>query len=464
MTNPVDLIQALDHALLLALTPHVQRQTPLPVRLALSGGLDSVLLLHRLQYCRLPIALEAVHVHHGLQDAAADFAQFCQQLCRSWQIAYRLERVTVADPSRNIEAQARQARYQALASNFTDGSLLLTAHHADDQIETLLLALKRGAGLAGLASIAAEKAFHNGWLLRPWLSFSRAELTQAATHLHLRWVEDPTNFDVSLDRNFLRQQVLPLLTQRFPQFSKTAARSVAHLQQAYLRESTAVVQQLATLHDAVSLQHWQRLGVQFVETPLRLTALTQLAVTEQLLLLKHWLADYAPLLEMTQLHEILRQLTVSQVDANPQVQVGSAVLRRYDQWLVLCAEETSEVIKPVVEAISQPQLRQGCVYAGFSLQLTDKPPQAPWFGFPCPDAPTYWLTTGILNRRLTVAGRGLSKALKDLCKERRIPSWLRQRLPVLSLTADGQSVCWMLGVGSSVDETTGLWLCWQPTH
>lgn len=487
MTESIELLAALDQALHEALVGHLQlrqhtallettmqsaqtlqaqQTTTVPhaaqVRLALSGGLDSVLLLHRLVHSPLPMALEAMHVNHGLQAAATEFAEFCEQLCRQWRVNFHLAQVQISDATRNIEAQARQARYQALSRDLAAGSLLLTGHHADDQVETLLLALKRGAGLAGLAGIAAEKPCGQGLLLRPWLGFSRAELAQVATFLQLSWVEDPSNHDCSFDRNFLRQQIMPLLHQRFAHFSKTAARSVAHLQHAYQQERVYIAQQLSALQDVSAQQRWQALGADLCEPPLRLDALQQHPQQVQLSLLKHWLAPYQPLLELPQLQDLWLQLTTSRIDAKPQINFGDLRLRRYNDYLLLSKARPADVPVTPTQCMSVADLRLGISFAGFHLKLTEQPPQAPWHGLPCPAATQYWFSVGELNRRLTPSGRGVSKALKDLCKEQQVPPWLRQQLPVMSLSSESRDVCWMLGVGSAVPEQTGLWLCWQP--
>lgn len=459
MTHPSALIDALDQALLAALQPYHRPQ--LPVRLALSGGLDSMLLLHRLAHCALPIECEAVHVHHGLQAAADDFACMCSDACQQLGVRFSLQKVRIAEPEHNIEAQARQVRYQALQRDLAEHAVLLTAHHADDQLETLLLALKRGAGLAGLAGIAAAKPLDRGVLLRPWLAFSRAELLQAATHLQLQWIEDPTNQDLSFDRNFLRQQVLPLLTERFPQFSKTAARSVQHLQQAYQQETHSVQAQLQQVSDDSMLAQWQSLGAVLLATPLRLDLLQQWPNAQVLTLLKYYLEPYAPLLEMPQLRSYWQQLSESRRDANPQINVGSAQLYRYEHWLVLCQTPSSHRQTPSMR-VSRTDLQQGVEFAGFQLRLCQNEPQAPWLGLPCVLQADYQLSVGALNRRLTQAGRGISKALKDLCKERQIPPWLRQQLPVLSSDDEERQVLWMLGVGSIANDQAGAWLCWQP--
>ncbi len=156
---------------------------------------------------------------------------FCQQQCHKCNVPFEVQKVQL-NPAANIEAQARAARYSALAAFVTTPqTALLTAHHADDQLETLLLALKRGAGPAGLSGIAALQPFAAGWLLRPLLEFSREQLDAFAKQQQLTWIEDESNNDSRFDRNFLRAEVIPLLQQRWPAFRQNALRSVAHIQQ-----------------------------------------------------------------------------------------------------------------------------------------------------------------------------------------------------------------------------------------
>ena len=203
-----------------SLRQHIQQLGLNQLVLGLSGGLDSMVLLqlcHQLtQSCA--IRLKAVYIHHGLSANADQWADFCLQQCQKRNIAFEVQKVQL-NPAANIEAQARAARYSALAAFVTTRqTALLTAHHADDQLETLLLALKRGAGPAGLSGIAALQPFAAGWLVRPLLDFSREQLEAFAQLQQLKWIEDESNNDSRFDRNFLRLEIIPLLQQRWPAF------------------------------------------------------------------------------------------------------------------------------------------------------------------------------------------------------------------------------------------------------
>jgi len=182
------------------------RRLPIPRRylIAYSGGLDSTVLLHALasQAPSLAAPLAAVHIHHGLQAPADQWLDHCLAQCAELGIHCEALRVSVArDSGEGLEASARHARYRAIAQVMEEGDMLLTAHHQDDQAETLLLQLLRGSGVAGLAAMAPVKSFARGWHARPLLDFTRAQLQAYGEVQQLRWIDDPSNFDTSLERN-----------------------------------------------------------------------------------------------------------------------------------------------------------------------------------------------------------------------------------------------------------------------
>ncbi|GAL07624.1 tRNA(Ile)-lysidine synthetase [Photobacterium aphoticum] len=197
--------------------------------LAFSGGMDSRVLLHllaRYQQVHPEVTCQAVHVHHGLSANADTWAAQCEAWAQEAGMACVIEHVTLLTGSgESIEQLARDARYQALNKHVDANTVLLTAQHADDQLETFLLALKRGSGPAGLSAMPAYIAFGAGLHCRPLLGVSRAEIEQYADTHQLEWVEDESNQDERYDRNFLRHQVTPLLTARWPGIRKAVARS-----------------------------------------------------------------------------------------------------------------------------------------------------------------------------------------------------------------------------------------------
>ncbi|HDS1735523.1 tRNA lysidine(34) synthetase TilS [Pseudomonas sp. BP8] len=201
---------------------------------AFSGGLDSTVLLQLLaDYARSHAAppLRALHVHHGLQSAADAWPAHCQAICDSLGIELHVIYVQVAS-SASLEQAARDARYKAFSEILGPGDVLFTGQHRDDQAETLLFRLLRGAGLRGLAAMPAVRPLGRGRLVRPLLGQSRNQLHAHAEHAGLSWIEDPSNADSHFARNFLRGDILPLLRQRWPQASQSLARSADHLGEA----------------------------------------------------------------------------------------------------------------------------------------------------------------------------------------------------------------------------------------
>jgi tRNA(Ile)-lysidine synthase len=208
-------------------------ELPSRMTVALSGGLDSTVLLAALVRLSLPVRLRAAYVDHGLHPDAAQWGARCAELAAALGVEWVAVRVTVDDVAGvGLEAAARDARYRALAGVLEPGEWLLTAHHGDDQLETVLLRLLRGTGVRGLRGILAFGAFAGGFLARPLLTFARAELRAAALEWGLSWLEDPANRDLRHDRNFLRLRVLPEVLARWPSAVRHAQRLAAQMAEA----------------------------------------------------------------------------------------------------------------------------------------------------------------------------------------------------------------------------------------
>ncbi|MEN9847337.1 MAG: hypothetical protein RL368_77, partial [Pseudomonadota bacterium] len=194
---------------------------------AYSGGLDSHVLLHALAKLRTHCTahLHAVHIHHGLNPRADEWAKHCQQVCADLGIPSTVHAIHIPrNTGASLEALARDARYAALKSIIGEGEVCFTAHHGDDQAETVLLQLFRGAGVAGLSAMPRSAPLGNGWQVRPLLNYSRTQLQHYATTQQLHWIEDDSNLDLRFDRNFLRHAVLPILRQRWGSLSPTLQR------------------------------------------------------------------------------------------------------------------------------------------------------------------------------------------------------------------------------------------------
>jgi len=265
------------------------RQAP-AWRVAFSGGLDSTVLLHALvqlaERHQLP-PISAIHIHHGLQSAADVWPEHCRQFCVRLGVPLHVVHVQVR-PGASLERGAREARYAAFASSLKGGELLLTAQHRDDQAETLLFRLLRGAGVRGLAAMPVSRALGSGWLLRPLLAVARSELESWAQAHQLQWVDDPSNQSLEHSRNFLRHQVMPVLEQRWPQASANMARAAAHL-----GEAQSLLDELAAmdLQDAQVSVEWPWLPVPSLD----LSALRALSPARQRNALRHWLNPLTPL-------------------------------------------------------------------------------------------------------------------------------------------------------------------------
>lgn len=246
---------------------------------AFSGGLDSSVLLHALAHAvpaQSRYRLRALYVDHQLQAQSGAWREHCSQACASLGVPFRSLTVAVRSaPGTSLEAEARQARYAAFAAELAPQETLLTAHHADDQLETVLLALLRGSGIRGLAAMPVQQPLGPGWHARPLLEFTRAALQQWARDAALHWISDPSNEGLRFDRNYLRHLVVPRLQERWPAAALSIARSAGHAAEAehlleQLARSDAVqamagsclrVSQLAALDGARRrnlLRYWLR--------------------------------------------------------------------------------------------------------------------------------------------------------------------------------------------------------------
>lgn len=197
---------------------------------ALSGGLDSSLLLAlAAQVCeQADRLLRAIHINHGLQAAATTFESHCRDMCVRLNVPLSVVNVAVDAQGEGIEGAARSARYEAFFATIPTGDTLWLAQHQDDQAETFLLAVLRGSGVRGLASMPYRRDAQGITLVRPWLTVRRAALEEAAHSLAVTWCEDPTNSDISLDRNRLRHRVLPAMRERWPEADRALANSAVH--------------------------------------------------------------------------------------------------------------------------------------------------------------------------------------------------------------------------------------------
>jgi tRNA(Ile)-lysidine synthase len=386
---------------------------------ALSGGLDSCVLLHILYRARPAAAVRAVHVNHGLRPAAGKWQEFCADLCSAYGIGIDVLKVD-AHPARgeSPEAAAREARYAAIRELMEPGDCLVTAHQRDDQAETLLLQLFRGSGPAGLAAMPELAPLGPGWQLRPLLGFDRGALLDYALGTGLKWVEDDSNADPRYDRNFLRREVMPLLCARWPGLAQALAR--------------------AAMHQAEAIQLMQAMAetdFDHVRDPLRETLdvsrLRLLSPPRLHNVLRHWFRLNGALLPSA---AVLRQI-VNAVgageDRTPRVAWGRHEVRRHTNDLYLLERAAP---RPAAEEyvwragegdISIPELKlelslEKLLTAGLYLPGGTE---------------TLYIRFRRGGERIRLKDRKHSHNLKKLLQERGVPPWLRARLPLLY---DGQ--------------------------
>ncbi len=287
---------------------------------AFSGGLDSTVLLFLCALFFGPEAVLAVHVNHGLQNAAKSFENRARRTCREWGIRLILKRLKASPPKgESIEAWARNARYQALAEVAKEHAIehVFSAHHQDDQLETLLIALSRGAGLEGLRGIAPNRPLGQAMLHRPLLDCSRSSLQAYASEHGLAWVEDPSNQDPRFLRNRIRMELIPALRSTLPGFARQASRSMAHLRQAASRLEEANLRHGQQSEPQNQPQEAKPLAVLIPAAEaasISRKALQALGEAEQAAVLRAWLRERGVKVpSQAKLAEIRKQLLESKV-------------------------------------------------------------------------------------------------------------------------------------------------------
>jgi tRNA(Ile)-lysidine synthase len=286
---------------------------------ALSGGLDSTVLLAAMAtLCARDsrVALRALHVDHGLHAASATWSSHCRDLASRLDVDCAVVRVdAAAAPGESPESAARAARYEALGQRLLEGEILLTAHHADDQLEGVLLQWLRGGGLRALAGMPPVARFGPGWHARPMLEFTRAEIECWARGQGLQWLEDPSNADRGLDRNYLRHEVLPPLRARWPAAPRTVARVAQQAAEALGLQAIDAAVELAEVAEGVTLP---------------LAPMRSMEAPRQRRLLREWLRALGlPVPSAATLETLRRNMLEAAADRVPEARWIGAVVRRY---------------------------------------------------------------------------------------------------------------------------------------
>lgn len=429
---------------LLLRSPHISR-----LIVAFSGGLDSSVLLHTCAALRdrpgSPLdaasgrTLAALHVDHGLSPRASDWMMHCRRQCRALDVPLTCHPVhvdagrgaTPGDGAKVPEARAREARYRVFTDCMDGRSALLLAHHQDDQAETVLLRLLRGAGPAGLAGMPARRALGEGELWRPLLSYPREALEAHARAHGLSWVDDASNTDLRMDRNYLRHRVLPLIGERWPGWRDSWQLSAEHC-----AEAAGLVSDLARM-DLAAVQTG---AIPFMSARqcVNCAVLLELPVRRQRNVLRHWLQQETGAVATARLvSRVLREVIPARADASPEAPVAGYRLRRHRQTLALCPEPP-----PVAEgwhATWQPE------HDGEELLLPDNGLLIARSGVPG-GVPSGTVVTLRLRRQgdqCQPAGRS-RRTLSRMLQEQGVPVWWRNRLPLVTVNGE---VVWIPGVG-----------------
>jgi tRNA(Ile)-lysidine synthase len=384
------------------------------ILIGLSGGVDSVVLLHLLQQLapRYSWCLQALHVHHGISPNADTWAEFCTGLCASLTIPLHVERVDISPlRAHGIEAAARKLRHAAFKRQTCD--FIALAHHADDQAETLLLQLLRGAGVRGAS---AMPVLSETSIVRPLLFYSRQEILDYAAFHELAWIEDESNTDEDYPRNFLRHTVMPRIAERFPAYRQTLARSTRHF-----AEASELLDDLARLDAAEAIQ----------QDTLAVTALQILSPPRARNLLRYFLdLQGATMPQVAQLADMLRQLCQAGEDAAVCVTFGAGAwqVRRYRSSVYVLRALGDFDRNQVIPWQGETELNWPALHAKVSFKLTTGGPgisMAKLQGAPV----TLRLRQG--GESLRTAINASRRTLKNLMQEHNIPTWKRDRLPLL---------------------------------
>lgn len=381
-----------------------------------SGGLDSCVLLHALVSLKLPISLRAIHINHQISSHADQWQQHCADVCAQLGVSFVAVKVDVKNTGKGIEDAAREVRYRVFEAHLMAGDYLFTAHHADDQAETLLLRLMRGSGVRGLAAMAQQRPLGMGMLHRPLLHFSRQELAAYAQEQGLVWVDDESNSNDHYDRNYLRNQVLPLLRQRWPAFTakwqQTADLCAAN---------EALVDELAN----ADLQLAQ-IATEFIGTSVSLGYIEALSDIRRHNLIRVWLRRQGLATpEQAHLQQIEQQIIDGRQDAEAQVSWGDVSLRVYRQRLYALPlahlPQSSTAVIPFADHVHlSPTISLVCECLAHSSQPLLKA-----------NLPNLHIRFRQGGERCKPVGRGHSQTLKRLLQEYHVVPWLRDALPLI---------------------------------
>jgi tRNA(Ile)-lysidine synthase len=382
--------------------------------LAYSGGIDSHVLLHILANATPTLSeFRVVHINHGLSPDAASWTEHCSQVCQALGVAFKAITVTVSDiDTQGMEAAARQARYQAFKTDLDDDEVLLTAQHQQDQAETLMLQLLRGAGPKGLSAMWPETSNYGLTILRPLLTVSKQEIRKYAELHQLEWVEDPSNDDARIKRNYLRQRIWPELQEQWPALDRILSRSAEHC-----RDATILLDELAEI-DA------KRVCPEAGQ--LSLSVLLDLSLERQRNLLRNVIEKQGLTLPSTVIiQRIINEVCHAAIDKVPEVRWPGAIVRRYRDTVYIQAEKIAESISAELQLSEMTELN-------LSSELTLVWQKTTGQGLKASSIQQgLSLRYRVGGEQIRLQGHRNHKSLKTLFQEWAVPPWQRKQVPLL---------------------------------
>ncbi|WP_064662722.1 tRNA lysidine(34) synthetase TilS [Pseudoalteromonas sp. MQS005] len=405
---------------------------------ALSGGVDSVVLLHimhglKQQYPQLD--LSAIYVNHGLSDNAHHWQQFCQVRCEQLSIDFKAANVIIEPKSRtSIEAQAREARYQALDEHSPSDSVILLGQHLNDQVETFLLRLKRGSGLKGLGAMQQTRVLESGReCYRPLLGVKRSDIEAFAQQFNISHITDESNSNERFDRNFLRQQIVPKLAERFTGFEQCTARSIELLQQqqALLDEYTQQdLAQCINQHQALNIQNMAHYSAIRIAN-----------------LLRAWLALFTHTMpSQKQLMQIISQAIHAKADAQMVIELSDGQIRRHQGYLYFVQPT------PLAVNIERVTSRELVLNDGQILQCL----QGMGIRAPKPDEQVS-VRFNCNSARIKPLKKPGSNTLKHWFKDAKVAPWLRAHIPLIFYNDELVQVVGYFISDNHKDDTGFIW-------
>lgn len=384
--------------------------------IAYSGGLDSHVLLHllvQLRMVRPKLQLTAIHVNHNLSSNAKQWTKHCKKICKELLVECIVKNVNAKIKIKDYSPEeiARKLRYEAFAENLPKNAVLVTAHQANDQAETLLLQLFRGAGPKGLAAMPIKVKFGKGWLVRPLLGFSREELLQYAKEYKLKWIEDESNADIKFDRNLIRHKLMPIIRKNWPGITTTLNRAASLCAAANDLLENLAAEDLA--------------NVTGDKNTINIEELKNLPLMRQNNVLRFWLHTlHLSTPSEAKLNEIVRTMVNSRGDANPVVQWQGTEIRRFQNYL----HAMSPLLPHDKKQVLQFDLKRPLKLPGNLGVLRAKVSKKFLADFKGKKFTVQFRQGG---EKLKLSNRQGTHQLKKLMQEWQVPSWLRDRIPLV---------------------------------